>query len=122
MGEGGASDKTVGEQLMTPRRLAAVAALCGAVVLAGWLAAERLGFGSPHIENTEGAIEGSRTTSAAAGVEPVFIQGQQVFLAETAWGILQHHFHKFMTGRVLDAGIEEDVKAYRQILGEAYGI
>ncbi len=71
MGEGGASDKTVGEQLMTPRRLAAVAALCGAVVLAGWLAAERLGFGSPHIENTEGAIEGSRTTSAAAGVEPI---------------------------------------------------
>src|SRR6266487_3937622 len=71
MGEGGASDKTVGEQLMTPRRLAAVAALCGAVVLAGWLAAERLGFGSPHVVNTEGAIEGSRTTSAAAGVEPI---------------------------------------------------
>jgi hypothetical protein len=56
---------------MSPRRLAAFAALCGTVVVAGWIAAGRLGFGSPHIENTGVAIEDSRTTSTTAGAEPI---------------------------------------------------
>src|SRR5713226_8617849 len=56
---------------MSPRRLAALAALCGTVVLAGWVAAGLLGFGSPRIENTGSPIEGSRATPATAGAEPI---------------------------------------------------
>ncbi len=56
---------------MSPRRLAALAALCGTVVLAGWVAAGLLGFDSPCIENTGVPIEGSRATSATAGAEPI---------------------------------------------------
>jgi hypothetical protein len=56
---------------MSPRRLAALAALCGTVVLAGWVAAGLLGFGSPRIENTGAPIEGSRATPATAGAEPI---------------------------------------------------
>jgi hypothetical protein len=48
-----------------------LAALCGTVVLAGWVAAGLLGFGSPHIENAGAPIEGSRATSATAGAEPL---------------------------------------------------
>jgi hypothetical protein len=40
---------------MRLRRLAALAALCGAVVLAGWVAAGLLGFGSPRIEQATSA-------------------------------------------------------------------
>jgi hypothetical protein len=47
---------------MRPRRLAALAAVSGTVVLAGWIAAGLLGFGSPRIE---------RATSATAGAEPL---------------------------------------------------
>src|SRR6266702_4714534 len=71
MGQGGASDETGGEEVMSPRRLAALAALCGTVVLAGWVAAGLLGFDSPCIENTGVPIEGSRATSATAGAEPI---------------------------------------------------
>src|SRR3984893_1816973 len=46
---------------MRPRPLA-FAALCGTVVLAGWVAAGLLGSGSPRIE---------RTISATAGAEPI---------------------------------------------------
>src|SRR5712691_1591813 len=56
---------------MRPRRLAALAALCGTVVLAGWVAAGLLGFGSPRIENTGAPIEGSRATSATTGAERI---------------------------------------------------
>jgi hypothetical protein len=57
---------------MSPRRLVVLAALCGTIVLAGWLAAAGLrGFGLPRIENTGAPIEGSRTTSATAGAEPI---------------------------------------------------
>ncbi len=63
--EGGASDNTGSEELMSPRRLAALAALCGTAVL---IAAGLLDFGSPRIENT---IEGSRATFATAGAEPI---------------------------------------------------
>src|SRR6266849_2510280 len=56
---------------MSPRRLAALAALCGTVVLAGWVAAGLLGFGSPRIENTGAPIEGSRATSATTGAERI---------------------------------------------------
>jgi hypothetical protein len=56
---------------MSPRRLAVLATLCGTVVLAGWVAAGLLGFGSPRIENTGSPIEGSRATPATAGAEPI---------------------------------------------------
>jgi len=57
--------------MMSPRRLAALVALCGTVVLAGWVAAGLLGFGSPRVENTGAPIEGIRATSATAGAEPI---------------------------------------------------
>src|ERR1700730_8022150 len=44
------------------QRPLAFAALCGTVVLAGWVAAGLLGSGSPRIE---------RTISATAGAEPI---------------------------------------------------
>ncbi|HEX9214486.1 MAG TPA: hypothetical protein VF901_28590, partial [Bradyrhizobium sp.] len=71
MGQGGASDEIGSEEVMSPRRLAVLAALCGTVVLAGWVAAGLLGFGSPRIENTGAPTEGSRATSATAGAEPI---------------------------------------------------
>jgi hypothetical protein len=56
---------------MSPRRVAALAALCGTVVLAGWVAAGLLDFGSPRIENTGASIQGSRATFATAAAEPL---------------------------------------------------
>ncbi len=53
---------------MSPRRLAALAALCGAVGLA---AAGLLDLGSPRIENTGVPIEGSRAPFATVSAEPV---------------------------------------------------
>ena len=54
--------------MKNPRRLAVLAALCGTVVLAGWVAA---GLGSPGIESTRAPIEVSRATSATARAEHV---------------------------------------------------
>jgi hypothetical protein len=56
--------------VMSPRRLAALAALCGTAVLAGWFAAGLSGFGSSQIENTGAPIEGVRATPASAA-EPI---------------------------------------------------
>ena len=53
------------------RRLAVLAALCGTVVLAGWVAAGRAGLGLPGIENTGTPIDASRATSATARAEYV---------------------------------------------------
>jgi hypothetical protein len=55
-GAGGGSDKTGSEKVMSPQRLAALAALCGSVVLASWVAGGLVGFGS-DIENTGAATE-----------------------------------------------------------------
>jgi len=55
----------------SPRRLAVLAALCGTVVLAGWIAAGRAGLGSRGIESTGAPIEVSRATSATAPAEHV---------------------------------------------------
>jgi len=52
---------------MRPPRLAALAALCGTAVLAGWAGVEH--FASPSIENTAAPIEDSSATSASAVVE-----------------------------------------------------
>ncbi len=56
---------------MNPRRFANVAAaLCGTVVLAGWVVAWPVGFGSAGIENTGAApIEDRRAPSLAADAE-----------------------------------------------------
>jgi hypothetical protein len=54
-----------------PRRLAALAALCGTVALAGWAAAGLAGLGSPGIERTGAPIEVSRATSAPPRAEHV---------------------------------------------------
>jgi len=56
----------------SPRRLAVVlAALCGTVVLIGWVAAGLTGLGSPGTESTGAPIEVSRATSATARAEHV---------------------------------------------------
>ena len=50
--------------MMSPRRFATSAALCGTVVLAGWVVAGLAGFGSPGIEHTDAApIEDRPATS-----------------------------------------------------------
>jgi hypothetical protein len=56
---------------MNPRRFATVAAaLCGTVVLAGWVVAWLVGFGSAGIENTGAVpIEERRATSLTADAE-----------------------------------------------------
>ena len=48
------------EGVMGPRRLAVGGALCGTVVLAGWVAASLAGLGSLSIENTGAPIEDRR--------------------------------------------------------------
>jgi hypothetical protein len=70
IGQGGAPDGTRNEVVMSPRRLAALAALCGSAVLAGWVASGLLDFGSPRIENP-GAPTEDNATSAAVGAEPI---------------------------------------------------
>jgi hypothetical protein len=57
--------------MKSPRRLAVLAAWCGTVALAGWVAAGLAGLGSPGIESTGAPIEVSRATSAAARAEHV---------------------------------------------------
>ena len=56
---------------MSPPRLAAWAALCGTLVLAGWVAAGLLSFDPPPIENTGTPIPGSLATSAAGQGAPI---------------------------------------------------
>src|SRR2546425_8392197 len=48
---------------MSPRLVVASAALCGTVVLAGWVAAGLAGVGSPGIENARTPIVDSRAAS-----------------------------------------------------------
>jgi hypothetical protein len=56
--------------MMNPRRFATGAAVCGTVVLAGWVIAWLAGFGSAGIENTGAVpIEDRRAASLAADVE-----------------------------------------------------
>ena len=55
---------------MNPRRFATGAAVCGTIVLAGWVIAWLAGFGSAGIENTGAVpIEDRRAASLAADVE-----------------------------------------------------
>jgi hypothetical protein len=56
---------------MSPRRLALLAALCGTVGLAGWVAAGLSGRGSPGLETTAAPIEDSRATSVIVRAAPV---------------------------------------------------
>src|ERR1700736_34986 len=60
-----------GDGIMNPRRFVAVAAaLCGTVILAGWVVAWLTGFGSAGIENTGTVpIEDRRTRSLIADAE-----------------------------------------------------
>jgi hypothetical protein len=54
-----------------PRRLAAIAAFCGTVALAGWAAAGLAGLGFPDTQGGEPPIDVSPTTSATARAEHV---------------------------------------------------
>jgi hypothetical protein len=56
--------------MMNPRRFATAAAVCGTIVLAGWVIAWLTGFGSAGTENTGAVpIEDRRAASLAADVE-----------------------------------------------------
>jgi hypothetical protein len=57
--------------MMLPRQFAELAAVCGTVVLAGWVAAGLAGLGSPGIESTGAPIEDSRVASVTARAEHV---------------------------------------------------
>ena len=57
--------------MKSSRRLAALAALCGTVALAGWVAAGLAGLGLPGTESTGAPIEISRATSATTVAEQV---------------------------------------------------
>jgi hypothetical protein len=59
---------------------------------------------------------------ATDGVQPVFCNSKQSFLSDTAWAVLQHRLSLFMTGKVLDASLDETVRAYAECLLEAYGL
>jgi hypothetical protein len=54
---------------MNPRRSATVAALCGTIVLAGWIVAWLAGFGSAGIENTGAVPIEDRAASLTANAE-----------------------------------------------------
>ena len=54
---------------MNPRRSATVAALCGTIVLAGWIVAWLAGFGSASIENTGAVPIEDRAASLTANAE-----------------------------------------------------
>jgi hypothetical protein len=55
----------------SPQRFAVLAALCPAVVFAGWVAVGLAGLGSPAIESPGALIEDSQATSAIARAEHV---------------------------------------------------
>ena len=57
--------------MKSPLRLAVLAALCGTVVLAGWVAGGLADLGLPGTENTGAPIEDSRATSVTARAEHV---------------------------------------------------
>jgi hypothetical protein len=57
--------------VITLRRLAGLAALCGMVVLVAWLAAGRIDFGSPDVRNTEARNEHRRAATGIAASERI---------------------------------------------------
>lgn len=57
--------------MKSQQRFAVLAALCAAVVLAGWAAVGLAGLGSPGIESTGALMEVARETSAIARAEHV---------------------------------------------------
>jgi hypothetical protein len=57
--------------MMSPRRFAVLAGLCGTVAVAGWVAAVLAGLGSPGIENSGAPIEYSRLASVITRAEHV---------------------------------------------------
>jgi len=59
---------------------------------------------------------------AAEGVQPLFRNGKQSFLTDSAWAVLQQRLHLFVTNRVLDQAMEEALQAYTECLLEAYGL
>lgn len=56
--------------MKSPRRLAVLAAPCGTVVLAGWVAAGLAGLSSPGIESTGAPIDAPQATASAALPDP----------------------------------------------------
>jgi hypothetical protein len=74
---GGATDERGSEAVMSARRLAALAALCGSAVLLGWVAPGHLDVDSPRSENAGVPIEGSATSATPAAVGIALINAPQ---------------------------------------------
>lgn len=87
-------------------------------------------FESPNLFYLPSAHEGIHEESVLrfehaqpvplAGVRPYFIDGKGSFLSNDAWTLLQHWYHRFLTGRVLDITIQEQIEAYRPLLLESF--
>jgi hypothetical protein len=59
--------------------------------------------------------------AATASTQPYLTSGKkQQFLTKESWAILQHRLMLFMTGTVLDAGLEQTLKEYGEIVMQAY--
>jgi hypothetical protein len=58
---------------------------------------------------------------ATTNVNPYVTAGQkQQFLSKESWAILQHRLVRFATGTLLDAGIEQTLIEYGQIVMDAF--
>jgi hypothetical protein len=54
-------------------------------------------------------------------VHPYLTSGKkQQFLTKESWAILQHMLVRFATGAVLDAGLEQTLNEYGEIVMEAF--
>ena len=72
--------------MKSSRRLAVLAALCGTVAFAGWVAAGLDDLGSPGIESTGAPIEVSRATSATDTPQATALGEDGVSVADMASG------------------------------------
>jgi hypothetical protein len=56
--------------------------------------------------------------AATAAIQPCLTSGK--FLTKESWAILQHRLVGFACGTVLDAGVEQTLRVYGDIVMEAY--
>jgi len=89
-------------------------------------------FESPNLFYLPSAHEGIHEESVLrfehtqpvtiAGLRPYFVDGKGSFLTNEAWTLLQHWYHQFLTGRVLDVSLQDHIDAYRPLLLEAFAL
>ncbi len=87
-------------------------------------------FQSPNLFYLPSVHEGIREESVLrfehvqpvplAGLRPYFVDGKGSFLSNEAWTILQHWYHRFLTGKSLDDKLKQLIDEYRSFLLESY--